>query len=1316
MNLSSPTVANAIMRCDVSREASQRVRRRLESGRGQTIFLAMTRKATHDRHGSHAGRGFRYQDTVTVMLALRVWAGLDRAAIIVPEGKDDVERQSAAGNALVQIKSRREDLRGVPLARASKYITELWDRHDRFTPRAVRLELILEQGIVDHQTTADGSIVPNARLASQLPGGARGKTLLTKTDIRHVSSPNADSVAIVTNHMSCSPIAAALCVAQLLHEVGMLADDNGRRKGGAYRGLSASDTDRLVTETLAATDVEAIEAALRNGACEPTDFLTQLDDTEFYLGVDVQPGHVAAGLVIPRLQPREALSRGLETRGAALIAGPSGAGKSAIMWDTAHSVRHTIRWYRLLRIDQNDLPDLRQLVRALRANPDSPVGFVVDDIGRRGAEGWDALTLEFAAVPGVVLLGSIREEDLFLLQGRARAAEVRAEPDKDLARRIFDELKRSGRTEWAGWQEPWNRSQGLVLEYVHILTAGQRFEETLAGQVDARQSDPARAPELSILRVVALTGAAGASANADRLPAVLSLPEEDVGRSLRRLVDEHLVRVDAEGGLTGLHQIRSAELVRLTHAVPPPTIATTFARAAATVSPSDLEPLAADGMRHRGVSQDAAIAALSARIQSDPRLEALSVTLRGLGTACIANAVDAWLATQNVQALPPTQIGTAAMFGLAETTIPSVNETLATVMAAAAELARVRANTAGDPRYALLEALPVQLLTDMILGAADPAVLDQFLSSLNGMSLHPAVRSALTSRPIDLLSRPLDIVARLLGTLAILDRDEAIAWVDAVGEQALVDRMPREIAWATLPTFENSSDGRVIRCDYNEIGIPGEDGTHDRVVRICEVALALSPRSDIAASAARAPNGEVVGFGGVPLAEKRIPRANLPAAAMPEWNRRWRDAIAIRVASPSYSGYLAKAADLLDRLAPALEHVLNLIIRGKSITDAQLAAMNSVHEAARKLTPPAIASSVATGEGAGTFSPSVTQLQNLLFAGSADVCRRFHQLPEGTGAFIAWTTDLSKDVDLAVQEPWELVGGVPASLGRMRDILGRVRIIAGDAAGGVHPAVRFATLLNKTRPDNAIRLAASLVEKRMTTARNDLAASIQSRLENDGVETEVHVTEHPDGILPWPPSKVLVVVPLTSQMDVENYAIAADAARQAVPDGIRLTVLPRVDGRVLPARSVSGYDTLLPRADEADAWIEQLGLPSFRPEISSILNMAVANASALQSMDRLNLGIVGRPLVELETRDRLEGDLAAMRHRLAAMIGQQDPEGPVLVLSLLDRVRSGEAGFADAVQELTASQVPNEIIQEVSKLQIALDDAEFEHGRQDGGR
>src|SRR3546814_18768358 len=78
------------------------------------------------------------------------------------------------------------------------------------------------------------------------------------------------------------------------------------------------------------------------------------------------------------------------------------------------------------------------------------------------------------SVPGVVLLGSVREEDVTLIAERARAAEIRADPDDELAERLWRELREAEKTNWAGWREPWKMSDGLLLEYVHILTRGQR--------------------------------------------------------------------------------------------------------------------------------------------------------------------------------------------------------------------------------------------------------------------------------------------------------------------------------------------------------------------------------------------------------------------------------------------------------------------------------------------------------------------------------------------------------------------------------------------------------------------------------------------------------------------------------------------------------------------------------------------------------------------------------------------------------------------------------------------------------------------------
>ena len=65
-----------------------------------------------------------------------------------------------------------------------------------------------------------------------------------------------------------------------------------------------------------------------------------------------------------------------------LVVGPSGAGKSALMWEAAHALRHTVRWFRVRRAEASDMPGVRQLTRTFRASKDSPIGFAMDDVGR----------------------------------------------------------------------------------------------------------------------------------------------------------------------------------------------------------------------------------------------------------------------------------------------------------------------------------------------------------------------------------------------------------------------------------------------------------------------------------------------------------------------------------------------------------------------------------------------------------------------------------------------------------------------------------------------------------------------------------------------------------------------------------------------------------------------------------------------------------------------------------------------------------------------------------------------------------------------
>jgi len=618
------------------------------------------------RAGSNAGRGFRYQDAVSAWLAIEIWAGQRDPAIVIPEGGDDIELRGEA-TSFVQVKSRREHLGNYTEGEAVGYIEDLWNRSIGSAPQPQVLELVLEREVAGlHPLDDHPAVRPiEGPISTRLSKFNGATDLLPRTSIVVATSPQEWAISLMVDRLNCAPIAAQMCFAELLVRMGSLADGNGRLASESYRGVSISDTETAIRDVLAAIDVDAIERALRDGVCEPVDFLTPLDDPNFYLGVDVEPGHIAAGLVAERPQSRSELVEGIEQRRAALIVGPSGAGKSALMWAAANTLRHTVRWFRIRRLSAEDIPSLRQLVRTFRASEDSPLGFVMDDVGRNGPESWGALLKEAMSVPGVVLLGSVREEDVMLIAERARAAEVRADPDDELAERLWRNLREAEKTNWVGWREPWKMSDGLLLEYVHILTRGQRMHELLADQVAARIADPKRSLELDILRSGAWAGAANAEVDASRLARALSVSEADLSRALQRLIQEHLVRSPAPGAVTGLHQLRSEELLQLTHQTTLPTLETSFERTVTSVPATDLAPLVADTLSKRRLPVPAVLDGLIARLEGEQDARALASALRGLGSGRVSSGVDEWLDAPEARALPRTQVTNAAMLGVA---------------------------------------------------------------------------------------------------------------------------------------------------------------------------------------------------------------------------------------------------------------------------------------------------------------------------------------------------------------------------------------------------------------------------------------------------------------------------------------------------------------------------------------------------------------------------------------------------------------------------------------------------------------------------
>ena len=1213
---------------------------------------------------------------------------------MIPEGGDDIELRGAE-TAFLQVKSRREHLGLYGVSEARSHICTLWNRHDISVSPPNRLELILERGVagLSEQVCADFTTPIVGGLFTRLSKDKRLAELLPKTKLLVVRSPHETVIDTIVHRTGCQPIAAEMCYAELLVRMGTMADENGRLEPDKYLGLSPSDTDAIITEVLSAIDIDALNRAITDGVCEPVDFVTPLPDPNFYLGINVEPGHIAAGLVTERPSGRAEVANAIETRRAALVVGPSGAGKSALMWETAYSLRHVIRWFRVKRVDASDMPSIRQLVRAMRASEASPVGFVMDDVGLRGCEAWDTLLREIIAVPGIVMLGSIREEDIFLIAERSRAVEVRADPDDELAERLWNELREAGRTLWEGWLEPWNLSNRLLLEYVHILTRGERMEMVLADQVSARTRDPARAVELAVLQIGSCAGTSGALIDTNRIPQAIGQTEADISRALHRLVEEHLVRTPAPGLLEGLHQLRSQELFRLAHKTPPPSPAATFVRTVASVSAAELEPLIADTMIRRQLDISDIAKALADRLEKEQDPIALAAALRGLGTGLVSAGVDKWLEAPATKALTRTQITSAAMLGGSGAEFPDIG-LLEEARSAANRLAEIKGMQRDDPRLRLIGTLlPSAVATTVT--SARLADLDQILAALVGNTLPDEVRSALLGLRPDLLGGGLDVVTSLLGTAALVDRDIAEAWVDGVGQQPLLDRISREIPWAGDAVLRVESDGLAVCCDYWYVAPTRQPLPHDDVVRLCRLLLAICPSADFAVSRAVGPNGELAGFANLPLAKKHIPRSNLPPASLPAWNRRWLDMIARRVATPSYSEYLARGVSILKALVPRLERIFDAHLRGGNVPSSLFESLNVLNRKAADLTPPIHSSHVAAGAGSEEVKTFVTPLQNVLFQSSANVITRFIALPEGAGAFIGWLDGLIADIDMTIKdEPWQLIRNDPSpNFVRLRSLLETLRMLAGAAhirnAAPVHTWIH---IVRKIRAGKALGYINASVGRVANRRANELKAELETAAKVAGITVQFHLRRDVKGILPWPPLEILALLP-TENITAAAIEIETSGAtiRSFTDETMRLTVMPMVGEFAVERFVKSGYQTMLPMLETPGKWLDELGIPCLPAPRAAAFGAAVEAATELGALDRNGFGKPGRPMPETTVRQELEVAFAAEQIRLVEVLRDAKPELVDSVTSVVTSIRHGNIDLSGQEQAILDGSISQDL-------------------------
>ena len=144
------------------------------------------------------------------------------------------------------------------------------------------------------------------------------------------SSPSAETLSLLSRKLSITPVTAEGIVNDLYRLVAEASTENASVAFDKRRRISPTEVERRILDRLDAEDSAAIHAALSAGLLAPVDLTTPVQESAFYQGVKVRPGHVPAGLVLERTADTTKVATALGRHKHVVLTGPSGAGKSRI--------------------------------------------------------------------------------------------------------------------------------------------------------------------------------------------------------------------------------------------------------------------------------------------------------------------------------------------------------------------------------------------------------------------------------------------------------------------------------------------------------------------------------------------------------------------------------------------------------------------------------------------------------------------------------------------------------------------------------------------------------------------------------------------------------------------------------------------------------------------------------------------------------------------------------------------------------------------------------------------------------------------------
>ena len=1206
------------------------------------------------RSGAWAGRGFDYQHLVSTLILVRQWAGLAPSGSLVPEGFEDCVIESAGRDIWIQIKSRKDG------TFSNTEVCRFLNALDR-KPKPAKIGTEIRTVVVLEQPYSGIEEVGIDQLFEDAP-----------PPIIVCKGPSHEIVSLLSAQLDTAEVIAEGLASDLCQLVAAASAANASLSFEERRRISTTEVERRVFERLEAEDPSAIDSAFVSGALEPVDFTTQVNEPDFYRGVKVRPGHVAAGLVLDRPNDLHNVVTKLEQHRHVLVSGPSGAGKSALVWLSANALDGNLRWLQITRIATVAHAEaIARFVRARRPTDISPIGLVFDEVGSTNSDLWNVLVRELRGLPAVYLLGSVRQEDVDFIADQSDTELISVSLDEILAESVWEKLSAANQTNWAHWREPFEQSEGLMLEYVHLLTQGKRLAAVIGEQVRQREHER-RDDELAIIRSAAVIFTHGGEVRTNRLLDLLALDPEAANCSLRRLIDEHLVRESRLGVLGGLHGIRSEALAKASHSetvfLTEETLWRSLPATTSETLPRVVRSILASSQTDE---QTQTLCKLAETLGDNLDIEIWAAILAGLGLATLERHVTLFTSILEQHGVERAHWPAASMFADSGIKIPDLSLSDQWQSLRKAILA-FRASPEHDLRSACLKQLPA----------------GSTLPSCHSMREANKMLSCLVpicgGKPIPLPS-DLDItdegelgirqIAPLLSTAYLIGTDVAERLVDSLGgEQRLLDLFHSQTPWTTAPVIEpDGSHGRTIRSNWLLVAEQYQPDPHEAVCDICETLIALSPSSDAAASDAVNPMGQVIAIGNFTPYSKNMPRQNIPAKARVAWNVAFRQILLAKSAADSLTDYTSRMAPLVRQTEKVFRSFTENWITRKNIPnrDSLIAEINGVVDAVNKLAyaTPGISPSVMTEPvPAGTDDTLGALLTGVL----GNLVWRLNEIEKAKAA-ATYAGSLAAQARLHHQSDiWRTMTAPPLKeLADLSERLDDVSCILHEMAHDKGQAAiqKIVKAARKGNWGKAIRLAAVRCRSLANRRFRDRLRALENALKEQGwnarcLSRAINKIDSPY----WPAMEIVILVetPDLETVWIPYVAEGIATAKNRIGDDWPFLTVPVMNGQVLGYLALRPLSRVMPDQSFAREWSEYIDKPLFFSEVLERLGDGLDACVQLSAIMAWR-GLEGLHQEEGEVFTKAEESFNHNRDIIANAAEQMRTEYLICALAYLDR-------------------------------------------------